>query len=94
MPTYDYRCEKCGNEFEDFYSIVNRAEPTESPCEKDVGVDESVVCGGKISQVLSPIPQGALLEPKLQPKWVNDKFEDIIGKDQEKRIIKERNADI
>ena len=21
MPTYDYRCEKCGNEFEDFYSM-------------------------------------------------------------------------
>ena len=36
MPTYDYRCEKCGNEFEDFYlPMAKRAEPTESPCEKN-----------------------------------------------------------
>ena len=56
MPTYDYRCDKCGNEFEDFLPMAKRAEPTKSPCEKDVGVDEQVLCGGKIDQVLSSTP--------------------------------------
>ena len=56
MPTYDYRCEKCGNEFEDFYSMDERKKPTESPCEKDVGVDEQVLCGGKIDQVPGSTP--------------------------------------
>jgi len=36
MPTYDYRCEKCGNEFEDFLPMAKRAEPTEEPCDKQI----------------------------------------------------------
>ena len=92
MPTYDYRCEKCGNEFEDFYSIANRAEPTESPCEKDIGVDESVVCGGKISQVFGPTHSNFLIREREFPEA--QKLTDIIESHHEKEIIKERNADI
>ena len=45
MPTYDYKCEKCGNEFEEFLPMAKRTEPTEKPCE----------CGGKISQVIKQL---------------------------------------
>lgn len=42
MPTYDYRCAKCGNEIEVFQSFA------EEPLTKHVG------CGGKLNKVLSP----------------------------------------
>ena len=48
MPIYEYNCEKCGNEFEESFPMDERAKPTKTPCEKDVGMDESVVCGGKV----------------------------------------------
>jgi putative FmdB family regulatory protein len=42
MPTYDYRCAKCGNEIEVFQSFA------EEPLSRHVG------CGGKLAKVLSP----------------------------------------
>ncbi len=42
MPTYDYRCAKCGDELEVFQSF------TEAPLTKHRG------CGGKLVKVLSP----------------------------------------
>ena len=84
MPTYDYRCEKCGNEFEDFLPMAKRAEPTESPCEKDIGVDESVVCGGKIDQVPGKTPTAFAYDnisspghTKKPPSWMTDKLKEI-----------------
>ena len=47
MPTYDYKCEKCGNEFEDFLPIAKRAEPTEESCDKQLH-RAAPVCGGEI----------------------------------------------
>ncbi len=86
MPTYDYRCEKCGNEFEEFLPMAKRIEPTEEPCKKDVGVDEQAVCGGKISQVpgstppAGQFPSDKILSNVLSPRetkdlpgWVKDK---------------------
>ena len=48
MPTYDYRCERCGNEFEDFLPMSKRVEPTEKPCEKQIEQTKllSIKCGG------------------------------------------------
>ena len=42
MPTYDYRCAKCGDELEVFQTFA------EKPLVKHAG------CGGKLSKVLSP----------------------------------------
>lgn len=43
MPTYDYRCKKCGFEFEEFQSIVS-APLTQCPqCEGEV---ERLIAGG------------------------------------------------
>lgn len=32
MPLYEYVCDSCGNVFDEFSSIANRALPTENPC--------------------------------------------------------------
>ena len=42
MPTYEYRCAKCGNELEVFQTFA------EAPLTKHTG------CGGKLAKVLSP----------------------------------------
>ena len=47
MPTYDYKCEKCGYEFEEFLIISRRNEPTETPCERQVH-RAAPICGGEI----------------------------------------------
>ena len=47
MPTYDYKCEKCGYESEEFLTIARRNEPTETPCEKQVH-RAAPICGGEI----------------------------------------------
>ena len=39
MPTYDYRCVKCENEFESFLTISRREEPTKEACSE---------CGGEV----------------------------------------------
>ena len=47
MPTYDYKCEKCEHEFEEFLTIARRNEPTETPCERQLH-RASPICGGEI----------------------------------------------
>ena len=54
MPTYDYRCEKCGNEFEEILKIADRNVPTESSCTQNIDVQQTEhmtfaqACGGEI----------------------------------------------
>ena len=52
MPTYDYRCEECGHEFEEMLSVSRRKEPTQTPCTQrilDRNQDPQCFdCGGKI----------------------------------------------
>jgi len=43
MPTYEYKCEKCGQEFEEFQSI--KAEPLTKCRNKD--------CGGTVKRLFS-----------------------------------------
>ena len=83
MPTYDYRCEKCGNEFEDFLPMAKRAEPTEEPCDKQLHRAASV-CGGKINQVPGSTPVAFAYDnisspghTKKPPSWMTDKLKEI-----------------
>ena len=83
MPTYDYRCEKCGNEFEDFLPMAKRAEPTEEPCDKQLD-KEAPVCGGKINQVPGSTPTAFAYDnisspghTKKPPSWMTDKLKEI-----------------
>jgi putative FmdB family regulatory protein len=32
MPTYDYKCNKCEHQWEDFYSMANMEQPITEPC--------------------------------------------------------------
>ena len=81
MPTYDYRCEKCGNEFEDFLPMSKRTEPTEEPCDKQL--HRAVpVCGGKITQIpgLTSFAYDNIASPghpKKPPGWMTDKLKEI-----------------
>ena len=83
MPTYDYRCEKCGNEFEDFLPMAKRAEPTEEPCDKQLH-RAAPVCGGKINQVPGSTPTAFAYDnisspghTKKPPSWMTDKLKEI-----------------
>ena len=83
MPTYDYRCEKCGTEFEDFLPMSKRTEPTEEPCDKQLH-RAAPVCGGKIIQVPGSTPTAFAYDniaspghPKKPPGWMSDKLKEI-----------------
>ncbi len=43
MPTYEYKCPKCGNEFELFQKIT---EPPEYPCPKCGATAQRLISGG------------------------------------------------
>jgi putative FmdB family regulatory protein len=45
MPTYLYKCNKCGNEFEEVHKIVDREIPLKSPC------DMTNFCDGELKIV-------------------------------------------
>ena len=81
MPTYDYRCEKCGNEFEDFLPMSKRTEPTEEPCDKQLH-RAAPACGGKITKVpgLTSFAYDNIASPghpKKPPGWMSDKLKEI-----------------
>ena len=83
MPTYDYRCEKCGKEFEEFLPMARRTEPTEIPCGEHVH-GAAPVCGGKINQAWGSTPPGFAYDnisspghTKKPPSWMTDKLKEI-----------------
>ena len=75
MPTYDYYCTECGEEFERMLSISRRREPTEQPC-------PSSTCDGHVSIKVS-VPGFAydnISSPghkKATPGWMKDKLKEI-----------------
>ena len=90
MPTYDYRCEKCGNEFEDFLSMAKRVEPTKKPCRQQLEAPSYIsdtlyrmnFCGGTIVQVpgLTSFAYDNIASPghpKKPPEWMSDKLKEI-----------------
>ena len=73
MPTYDYKCEKCENVFEEMLLISKRAEPTKVPCEK---------CGGEVKQIIVKASGFAYdnirtKHSKKVPGWYSDKIKDM-----------------
>ena len=77
MPTYDYRCEKCGHEFEIMLPIARRTEPVETPCAR-----ESPVCGGEVKQIIVAASGFAYdnirtKHSKKVPGWYTDKIKDM-----------------
>ena len=82
MPTYDYRCEKCGQTFEESLKIADREVPTESPCESQLH-RAAPICGGKVKQIIVKASGFAYDNisspghPKKPPGWYSDKIKDM-----------------
>ena len=82
MPTYDYRCEKCGQTFEESLKIADREVPTESPCESQLH-RAAPICGGKVKQIIVKAAGFAYDNisspghPKKPPGWYSDKIKDM-----------------
>ncbi|NMJ87869.1 MAG: zinc ribbon domain-containing protein [Thaumarchaeota archaeon] len=81
MPTYDYKCEKCGHTFEESLKVVDRGAPTESPCESQIH-RASPICGGKVKQIIVKASGFAYdnirtKHSKKEPSWFKDRMKDI-----------------
>ena len=82
MPTYDYRCEKCGQTFEESLKIADREVPIESPCESQLH-RAAPICGGKVKQIIVKASGFAYDNisspghPKKPPGWYTDKIKDM-----------------
>ena len=68
MPTYDYRCVKCGNQFEAFLAISRREEPTKEAC---------LECGGEITiKPAAPLFAYDNIATSASPRKVDREFRD------------------
>ena len=75
MPTYDYKCEKCGHTFEEDLKIADRKIPTEERC-------RFPTCGGEVKQIIVKTPGFAYdnirtKHSKKEPGWYTDKIKDM-----------------
>ena len=84
MPTYDYKCEKCGHKFEESLKIADRNVPTESPCVQQIPQTKhlSFDCDGEVKMMVA-VPGFAydnISSPghkKSSPSWMKDKLKEI-----------------
>ena len=85
MPTYDYKCEKCGHEFEESLKIADRNVPTESPCTQQIPQTKHLnfECGGEVKKrILAPgfvydNIAGVKGHTKKPPDWFGDRMKHI-----------------
>ena len=89
MPTYDYKCEKCGHTFEEDFKIADRNIPTESPCSQEIDVQQTKhmtfaqACGGEIKQIIAAPYFGydnihtRHSTKNKEPGWFKDKITDL-----------------
>ena len=75
MPTYDYKCEKCGHTFEEDLKIADRKIPTEELC-------RFPTCGGEVKQIIVKASGFAYdnirtKHSKKEPGWFKDKMTDM-----------------
>ena len=89
MPIYEYKCEKCGHEFEEMLSVSRRKEPTQTPCAQrilDRNQDpQCFECDGEVVQIIvkSPlfaydnIKAGKSARDHKPPGWMKDKLKEI-----------------
>ena len=84
MPTYDYKCEKCGHTFEEDLKIADRKIPTESPCAQQIPKTKhmSLECNGEVKQIIVKASGFAYdnirtKHSKQEPGWFKDKMTDM-----------------
>jgi putative FmdB family regulatory protein len=81
MPTYDYKCEKCGHEFEEMLPISRRNEPAEVPCERQLH-RAAPICDGEVKMKVAAagFAYDNISSPghkKSSPSWMKDKLKEI-----------------
>ena len=85
MPTYDYRCEKCGHTFEEILKIADREVPTKLACTQQTQATKhmSFECGGEVKQIIAA-PYFGYDNIKTrhstnnkEPGWFKDKITDL-----------------
>ena len=82
MPTYDYKCKKCGHTFEESLKVVDRGVPTESPCERQLH-RAAPICGGEVALVVAAPYFGydnihtRHSTNNKEPGWFKDKITDL-----------------
>ena len=98
MPTYDYRCEKCGHTFEESLKIADRNVPTESPCTQDIDVQQTKhmtfaeACGGEVKQII--VAASGLADPvRLGIRKPDDGFKDMMRR-MKKNVHGAQNMDL
>ena len=65
MPMYEYTCDSCNHNFEEYLSIDNRENPTKEPCPE---------CGKEnVRKGVSATTMGVDMNMKL-PGWFQDKI--------------------
>ena len=84
MPTYDYKCEKCGYTFEESLKIADREIPTELPCTQQIPQTKHMnfECGGEVKQIIVKASGFAYdniktKHSKKEPGWYSDKIKDM-----------------
>ena len=85
MPTYDYKCEKCGYAFEEDLKIADRNIPTESPCAQQIPQTKHMnfECGGEVKQIIAAPYFGydnihtRHSTKNKEPGWFKDKITDL-----------------
>jgi len=53
MPAYDFKCEKCGYEFEQTIKMVDPNPPCPNPVEDPEGAGDSKPCGGPTKKLIT-----------------------------------------
>jgi len=87
MPTYDYKCEKCGHTFEETLKIADRNAPIELPCTQQIPQTKHMnfECGGEVKQIIvkasgfayDNIKAGKSARDHKPPGWMKDKLKEI-----------------
>ena len=89
MPTYDYKCEKCGHAFEEDLKIADRNIPTETPCSQEIDVQQTKhmtfaqACGGEVKKIIAATYFGydnihtRHSTNNKEPGWFKDKMTDM-----------------
>ena len=89
MPTYDYKCEKCGHTFEEDFKLADRNIPTKSPCSQEIDVQQTKhmtfaqACCGEIKQIIAAPYFGydnihtRHSTKNKEPGWFKDKITDL-----------------
>lgn len=62
MPTYEYYCKSCGNEFEDILRVSDREDPTKEPCKECQAMTISIKMSSPAT--ISPFALSGLKKPR------------------------------